>query len=934
VPTQTAIASFTSFGEMLRYLRRRARLTQRQLGFRVAYTEGHICRLERNQRLPDPATLAALFVPALRLEEQPELASRLIDLARAAREGHRSAAPPPAEPWGTGAIPEPPPVSVAREPLVAELHARFEREPGLAICGVAGVGKTTLVAALAREEARRRPVFWFGLADGVPQSAETLLHRLAAFLGRLGQPDLGAAIEAGHVPLDRLVHLAVDGLAAEPALLCVDNVHLARDDPGLSALVRRVAELGAGRLLLTSREIVAWPPVVTVRVDGLAPAEGQELALRLAPDLGVGLSRHLVERTAGNPMLLKLAAGHLHAHGDDRDRLLDSLATQPEVAGYLLETTLRELSPGAEGLASLLAVLGSPADLHDERLVELAQAAGGDWDWLAAVQELQRRLLVDHPARAALHPLVREHLYARLVSDLPRRRRLHRAAAAWLEEQGAEPLAAAHQWRRAGDVRAATELVCGHAGQLVRRGEAGPAADLAAELEARAARRAGDADLVRRLRVARGDLLVNTARAAEAEAAYRQALALEAPPAAAAIARWKLADCLLQRGGTDEAMELCQAAAAELPPEHALIRAEVAAVASRAHLNRSEHDAAMAAAGQALTLAALVRHLSPDLTAGVEARAHNTIGVVLRLRREHRLARDHLERSARAAEAARLSSLRDRSLFNAAAMALEEGDVASALELLSRLLAEAERCGDVFLAGRVLHGLAYISHLQGRFESGLELNRRAVLLKEQAGDRQGAANSRSQSAMLLVGLGRVREAKELAAGAVAETAATGERWILANHLDTLGTIELAGGDTAAAVRALTDAVALAAAAGDRRQEAQFRLDLALAHLADGDAALALRVAGPRPEPDVGTEVTLTRLFFETAVAVVQHRREDALRGAEAMAALARRSGHRLHELAAARLAAAQGADGDPADLVNLLWAPGPDPQTSQVFTSR
>src|SRR5260221_14713308 len=105
----TPVTSFTSFGEMLRYVRRRARLTQRQLGYRVAYTEGHICRLERDQRLPDPATLAALFVPALRLENQPELAARLIDLANAARERRRAGGPRRGAAAGPQGLPAPPP---------------------------------------------------------------------------------------------------------------------------------------------------------------------------------------------------------------------------------------------------------------------------------------------------------------------------------------------------------------------------------------------------------------------------------------------------------------------------------------------------------------------------------------------------------------------------------------------------------------------------------------------------------------------------------------------------------------------------------------------------------------------------------------------------------------------------------------------------------
>src|SRR5690349_653568 len=80
-----SLASFASFGELLRYLRRRARLQQRDLAIAVGYSEGQICRLEQNQRLPDLPTLAARFLPALDLEDAPELAARLLEMAAAAR---------------------------------------------------------------------------------------------------------------------------------------------------------------------------------------------------------------------------------------------------------------------------------------------------------------------------------------------------------------------------------------------------------------------------------------------------------------------------------------------------------------------------------------------------------------------------------------------------------------------------------------------------------------------------------------------------------------------------------------------------------------------------------------------------------------------------------------------------------------------------------
>ena len=77
--------SFVTFGDLLKYLRRRARLTQRDLSIAVGYSEAQISRLEQNQRPPDLAALTAVFIPTLDVEDEPETVSRLLELATQAR---------------------------------------------------------------------------------------------------------------------------------------------------------------------------------------------------------------------------------------------------------------------------------------------------------------------------------------------------------------------------------------------------------------------------------------------------------------------------------------------------------------------------------------------------------------------------------------------------------------------------------------------------------------------------------------------------------------------------------------------------------------------------------------------------------------------------------------------------------------------------------
>jgi transcriptional regulator with XRE-family HTH domain len=85
-------SSFTTFGELLKYLRRREQLTQLELSIKVGYGEAQISRLEKHQRLPDPTAIKALFIPALHLEDEPEFAVRLVELAQSARHADTPAA--------------------------------------------------------------------------------------------------------------------------------------------------------------------------------------------------------------------------------------------------------------------------------------------------------------------------------------------------------------------------------------------------------------------------------------------------------------------------------------------------------------------------------------------------------------------------------------------------------------------------------------------------------------------------------------------------------------------------------------------------------------------------------------------------------------------------------------------------------------------------
>src|SRR5512134_586704 len=80
-------ATFLTFGELLRYLRKRAELSQRELASHVGYHYSYMSRIENNEYVPDPAVLMSRFVPALGLEKEPVWTRRLLELATAVEKG-------------------------------------------------------------------------------------------------------------------------------------------------------------------------------------------------------------------------------------------------------------------------------------------------------------------------------------------------------------------------------------------------------------------------------------------------------------------------------------------------------------------------------------------------------------------------------------------------------------------------------------------------------------------------------------------------------------------------------------------------------------------------------------------------------------------------------------------------------------------------------
>lgn len=240
-----------SFAPSLRYLRKRARLTQEELGRAVGYSREQIARLENGSRLPDLAVIAALFVPALLLERERALAERFLALAGQTRAVQVTITRTretrveliqevlDAPDRGQFAPPAPLLPLLGRQTEVGELLARLRDARLVTIVGAPGIGKTRLaleVAHAARAQFADGAAF-VSLAEA--QGADDIPY---AVLGALG---------VSPAPQQSPDAAIADALAAREVLLVLDNCEHLLD--GVTRFADWLARAPGLKLLCTSR---------------------------------------------------------------------------------------------------------------------------------------------------------------------------------------------------------------------------------------------------------------------------------------------------------------------------------------------------------------------------------------------------------------------------------------------------------------------------------------------------------------------------------------------------------------------------------------------------------------------------------------------------------------------------------------------------------
>ena len=901
----------TTFGSYLRFLRRRARLTQTELSIAVGYSPGQISMLENGQRAPDLTALSALFVMALGLENDKPATTQLLTLAQATMAQHNqgkrerrtaNAIQLSHEQKATfvvehqvswqqeelGLLEDIPPLpvyAVTRPVPLQRLQQWFMRERLIAICGLAGMGKSTLAAAYAHDYEQQHPVLWMTFTPDVSGAPESILRQVALFVaGYAAEPARVAPLfrqptaQEPRIPFPQMLFMIAAGLSELDApLLVFDDAHQIGDSAQGWALFQRLTTLAPNcRLLFVSREELPLPGVLHLTLAGLARDEALALVQKLRnsppiPDAGPEVTDSsgfdgqdesfdaLLLQTAGSPMLLRLAVSQLEQAPLDSNKVGASLAT------YLIEAVFKNLEPATWQALGFLSLWRGVVDLTDPQLADLiSEELGAPYDHALAIAALQRRRLIDHSGHATPHRLLRDPMLAWLNTRPTQRRLLHQVAAKWAGLCG-DLIEAAHHYCCAGDLQSACDVILTQQVAPYTLGRAVVAAAAVDEILALARNRPATlaiGEQQRQLLLLRGDLLLNTLRTTEAHASYRQAMELTTQTLVRAQIADRLVVSLFRRGQAQEALELCEQAlatlTADLTGEAIRLRLQLETTRVKALLALARFEAARQLCERALTLVKPLALTMPTRADQVRASVHLALGYMNRHQGQLAAAEQALHKAIQYARAGHLRDIEADALIYLSATQRDLGNFAGAESNAQQALTVAQAIENEYLASNILHFMTIISYYRDRQAEALIRSQQAMALKQWMGDVDGLVACQIIQALVYTAQDRLPAARQTIDRCLVDSERLENNWLHGFALYIAGIVLTFQSEGAAAEARITQALALDGFTKDRPSSAGARIFLGLAYLVQGKLELAQGIAEADLPSAASTDVALLR----------------------------------------------------------------------------
>ncbi len=370
---------------------------------------------------------------------------------------------------------------VGRASEIEHYRRQLERDGFTVISGFPGIGKSALAAELTRQVARKDRVLWHRCRPN--DDSESLIWAVAQFLAWHGQDRLwhnlthAAEKHSDPLPLSVRIDYVRQYLLNRGYLVCLDDLHVLRDDTGAMRLVEDLIEVARGKqvqVILITRRLPAflaggriWP------LGGLQTEDVRRFVEQKGLDLTEWELGLLQRHTEGNPELIGMAIELLQRMPNAVARLED-VSESTAIQEFIAREVDRGLSENERATMMAMAVLQGEAGSR-EAVENIAAGNSG-----RELVDLAQRYLVDEEGIAGRRVYrlrgILQTFYLALPS-LDERSVLHLRAAEFYAQNESERdwfRAAAHYLEAKAPVRAA-QILRDHVDESVNRGQAGAA---------------------------------------------------------------------------------------------------------------------------------------------------------------------------------------------------------------------------------------------------------------------------------------------------------------------------------------------------------------------------------------------------------------------------------------------------------------------------
>lgn len=361
----------------------------------------------------------------------------------------------------------------------------------MSVVGIAGIGKTTLIAKFVQELKSTNNIFWYHIHEW--DSLKIVLTPLAEFLSRLGRKGLESYLSRNEVlPIGELSVLMEAELKDLSAVLILDDVHKA--DPAVQEFLRAMVSVlerhPPMRMICTSREIPSFytrsaafkGTVQELMLEGLDKASS--LRILRGRHLPEGSFTDIFLATKGHPLFLELIDTPQSALGKNVRMFIEQ-----EVLAKLdlTERRILEVASIFRYPVMIEAFFTMEEEITREREGTIREMSYQDYvvDYDTMDSLLSKSLMQESVGRmVGMHDLLRDFFYSRLN---PRQRAsYHRAACRYyLQDSSASShVEAMFHALSAKDREMAIRIAASHGRDIIAKGYGLAFAPLLSELRA------------------------------------------------------------------------------------------------------------------------------------------------------------------------------------------------------------------------------------------------------------------------------------------------------------------------------------------------------------------------------------------------------------------------------------------------------------------